>query len=85
MFKVIGGLSVMFKVMGGASVMLKVMEEGRQSGADPEGGARQPVFAPNSLKCPPNWPKYAKKLAPSHLSPLFFFLNWIRPCESCSR
>ena len=31
------------------------------SGADPEGGggARPPVFAPNSLKSPLIWPKYA--------------------------
>ena len=32
------------------------------SSADPEGGAggaRPPVFAPNSLKTPINWPKYA--------------------------
>ena len=38
------------------------------SGADPEGGgaggARPPVLAPNSLKSPLNWPKYAQKLTP---------------------
>ena len=46
------------------------------SGADPEGGgaggARPPVLAPNSLKSPLNWPKYAQKLTPEPPASLLF-------------
>ena len=52
----------------------------KMSGADQEGrggeGAQgahaDPFFASNSFKNPLNWPKYAQKLAPSHLRPLLF-------------
>ena len=46
------------------------------SGADPArgggggaGGARPPVFAPNFLKSPINWPEYDQKLAPEPPAP----------------
>ena len=40
--------------------MLRITQKNAaNSGADPEGGgARPPVFAPNSLKSPLIWPKY---------------------------
>ena len=42
--------------------MLRITQKNAaNSGADPEGGggARPTVFAPNSLKSPLIWPKYA--------------------------
>ena len=61
------------------------------SGAGPEGGARLPVFATNSLKSPLNWPEYAQKLAPEPPAPPPFSnpgsapvcLNNILKCTEC--
>ena len=61
--------------------MVRMKQLGRHdllsAGADPEGGgaqggARPPVFAPNSLKSPLNRPKYAQKLATEPPAPLPF-------------
>ena len=41
-------------------------------GADPEGSARPPLFAPNSLKCQLIWPKYAKIILGVPPCPLLF-------------
>ena len=44
------------------------------------GGARPPLFAPNSLKSPLNWLKKILGASPRTHSAPSFFKSWIRPC-----